>query len=118
MTVPNRSTALLTALALAVLSAALARFAFGTPELTQHQMVVPSEVQLLQNRVAELEKKVAALQQQYASHTHNYNPPRCNAFLNLATFRNVLNNPASEPGMGICLVQPGGGMAATGTPNH
>ncbi len=118
MTITNRSTILLGALVLAVSSAALTRFAFGSPETAPRQMVVPSEVQLLQTRVTELEKKLAALQQQYASHTHNYNPPRCNAYLNLATFKDVLNNPSREPGMGVCLVQPGGGMVATGQPNH
>ncbi len=118
MTNTKRLASVLGLCGVAATSAGLTRLALGAPQTPQQQLYVQSDVQLLQNRVTELEKKLAALQQQYASHTHNYLPTRCNAFLNLPTFKEVLNNPNREPGMGVCLVQPGGGMVATGQPNH
>jgi hypothetical protein len=126
MNVSMRTAGTTAGFGLALLGALFAesRVSAGGPEMPQHQIVVLSDVQVLQNKVADLEKRLAALQQQFgaaqqqfAAHTHNYMPPRCNAFMNLATFRNVLNNPATEPGMGICLVQPGGNLVATGAPN-
>jgi hypothetical protein len=85
------------------------------------QYVAPSEISALQNKIADLEKRLAALTQQFAGHTHNYMPPRCNSFVNFATFRNVLNNPGMESSMGICLVSnspPAPGGIPTSAPNR
>jgi hypothetical protein len=97
----SRSAALV--LAFAVGAFVGPRLASGNPP--QGQTASP-ELQALENKVTNLEKRLAAFEDRYATHKHNYVPGRCSLWWNLPTLKDVLDRGGTaEPGMGLCLTR-------------
>lgn len=72
---------------------------------TVHQMSDPNYKYIvdLQSRVADLEKKLAAFQHEYATHIHRYKAPSC-GYYNMATFRDYLAKGSTSDG--VCVINP------------
>ena len=98
-----RSLSTLAALVLAFVVGALVgpRLASGNPPPGQ---TVSPELQALENKVTNLENRLAAFQEGYRTHKHNYTPGRCSLMWNLPTLKTALDQGGNvEPGYGICL---------------
>jgi hypothetical protein len=60
----------------------------------------------LEQKVATLQKQLAAAQQQNATHTHSYHAPQCVEFVSLLNLQAAINNPGAHAGMGVCMLRP------------